>query len=54
MRKAVDLGGAVAAGIALWRFTSGDWIGGVAFTLAVAAVVAWHLLSRGAGGGRRY
>jgi hypothetical protein len=54
-RKLVELAGAVAAGIGLWRFTSGDWIGGIAFTLAVGAVVAWHLLSRRATpGGRRY
>ena len=54
-RKLVELGGAVAAGIGLWRFTSGDWIGGIAFTLAVGAVVAWDLLSRRATpGGRRY
>ena len=55
-RKAAELAGAVGAGIGLWRFTSGDWLGGIAFTLAVGAVVAWVLLSRrgGAPGGRRY
>lgn len=54
-RKAVELAGAVAAGIGLWRFTSGDWIGGIAFTLAVGAVVAWVLLGRRTTqSGRRY
>ena len=54
-RKAVELVGAVAAGIGLWRFTSGDWIGGIGFAVAVGAVLAWHLLSgRPRPGGRRY
>ena len=29
-RKAVELTGAIGAGIGLWRFTSGDWLGGIA------------------------
>jgi hypothetical protein len=54
-RKALGVIAAVGAGIALWRFTSGDWLGGVVLTLAVAAIAAWYLLSgRIRTGGRRY
>jgi len=54
-RKAVELMGAIGAGIGLWRFTSGDWAGGIAFTLAVGGLAAWYLWSsRKARTGRRY
>lgn len=42
-RKAVELTGAIGAGIGLWRFTSGDWIGGIVFALAVAGIAAWYV-----------
>ena len=35
-QKAVGLVGAIAAGIGLWRFTSGDWLSGIVFVAAVA------------------
>jgi hypothetical protein len=54
-RKAVELMGAVGAGIGLWRFTSGDWLGGIVFTAAVAAIAAWYVWdSRKVRDGRRY
>ena len=36
-QKAVGLVGAIATGIGLWRFTSGDWLSGIVFVAAVAA-----------------
>ena len=54
-RKAVGLVGAIAAGIGLWRFTSGDWLTGIIFAFAVAGITAWYLWSsRGVRDGRRY
>jgi hypothetical protein len=54
-RKAVGLVGAIAAGIGLWRFTSGDWLSGIIFVLAVAGLTAWYLGStRRVREGRRY
>ena len=54
-RKAVELTGAIGAGIGLWRFTSGDWAGGILFTLAVGGLAAWYIWSsRKARTGRRY
>jgi hypothetical protein len=54
-RKAIELMGAIGAGIGLWRFTSGDWIGGIAFTLAVAGMAGWYFwTNRGTRDGRRY
>jgi hypothetical protein len=54
-RKAVGLVGAIAAGIGLWRFTSGHWLSGIAFIAAVACLTAWYLWSsRRVRDGRRY
>ena len=54
-RKAVGLVGAIAAGIGLWRFTSGHWLSGIVFVAAVAALTAWSLWSaRRVRDGRRY
>ncbi len=54
-RKVIELMGAIGTGIGLWRFTSGDWIGGIAFTLAVAGMAGWTFWSsRGPRDGRRY
>jgi membrane protein YdbS with pleckstrin-like domain len=54
-RKAVGLVGAIAAGIGLWRFTSGHWLSGIAFVAAVAGLTAWYLWStRRVRDGRRY
>jgi hypothetical protein len=54
-RKAVEVAGAIGVGIALWRFTSGYWISGLAFTAAVGALVAWYLFGlRARPGKRRY
>jgi membrane protein implicated in regulation of membrane protease activity len=55
-QKAVGLVGAIAAGIGLWRFTSGDWLSGIVFVAAVAGIAAWYLWStrRVRDGGRRY
>jgi hypothetical protein len=54
-RKVIELMGAIGTGIGLWRFTSGDWIGGIAFTLAVAGMAGWYFwTNRGTRDGRRY
>jgi len=54
-RKAVEIAGAITAGIGLWRFTSGDWISGIGFTLAVGGLIAWYVLGlRVRPGKRRY
>jgi hypothetical protein len=54
-RKAVELTGAIGAGIGLWRYTSGDWLGGIVFTFAVAGLAAWYVWStRKVRDGRRY
>jgi hypothetical protein len=54
-RKAVGVVGAIAAGVGLWRFTSGDWLGGIVFVGAVAGLTAWYLWSaRRVHDGRRY
>jgi membrane protein implicated in regulation of membrane protease activity len=54
-QKAVGLVGAIAAGIGLWRFTSGDWLGGIVFVAAVAGIAAWYVWSsRRVRDGRRY
>jgi hypothetical protein len=42
--RIVGVAGAIAAGIGLWRFTSGAWIQGIVFALAVASLVAYTLL----------
>jgi membrane protein YdbS with pleckstrin-like domain len=55
-QKAVGLVGAIAAGIGLWRFTSGDWLTGIVFVAAVGGIAVWYLWStrRVRDGGRRY
>jgi hypothetical protein len=56
--RAIGLLGAVAAGIALWRFTSGDWLGGALGVLVVAGAAAVYVEGqrrlKGSGGRRRY
>jgi hypothetical protein len=56
--RALGLVGAVAAGIGLWRFTSGDWLIGVVCVVAVAAVAGVYLFGqrrlKGRDRGRRY
>ena len=54
-RKAVELTGAIGAGVGLWRFTNGDWLGGVVFTFAVSGLAAWYVWNtRRPRDGRRY
>jgi hypothetical protein len=55
-QKAVGLVGAIAAGIGLWRFTSGDWLSGIVFVAAVGGLTGWYFWStrRVRDGGRRY
>src|SRR2546430_12107813 len=38
-RKAVEIAGAITAGIGLWRFTSGDWISGIRLTLGGGGLI---------------
>ena len=55
IRKAVELMAAIAAGIGLWRFTSGHWLSGIVFVVAVGGVSGWYLWkSRRVDDGRRY
>jgi hypothetical protein len=55
-QRVVGVVAAIAAGIGLWRFTSGAWIEGIVFTCAVAGVAAFYLLRdrRGSRDTRRY
>jgi hypothetical protein len=54
-RKAIELVGAIAAGIGLWRFTSGHWLSGIVFVVAVGGITGWYLWSsRRVRAGRRY
>jgi hypothetical protein len=54
-RKAIELTGAITAGIGLWCFTSGRWLSGVVFVAAVGALVAWYIWTqRRVRSGRRY
>ena len=55
-QKAIGLVGAIAAGIGLWRFTSGDWLSGIVFVFAVAGLIGWYVWNtrRVRDGGRRY
>jgi hypothetical protein len=54
-QKAIGFVGAIAAGIGLWRFTSGDWLTGIVFVAAVAGLTGWYFWNtRGARDGRRY
>lgn len=55
IRKAVELMAAIAAGIGLWRFTSGHWLSGIVFVVAVGGLTGWYLWSsRRVRDGRRY
>ena len=42
--RIVGVAGAIAAGIGLWRFTSGAWIEGIGFALAVTGIAAYTVL----------
>jgi uncharacterized YccA/Bax inhibitor family protein len=55
-QRIVGVVAAIAAGIGLWRFTSGAWIQGIVFTCAVVGVAAFYLLRdrRGSRDTRRY
>ena len=55
-QKAIGLVAAIAAGIGLWRFTSGDWLTGIVFVAAVAGLTGWYVWNtrRVRDGGRRY
>lgn len=44
--KLIAVAAAITAGVALFRFTSGDWIGGLVLTAAVGAACAWYLLTQ--------
>lgn len=46
LRKLVSFLGAILTGVALYRFTSGDWLGGVILAAAVAGMAAWYLLTQ--------
>jgi hypothetical protein len=55
IRKAIELMGAIAAGIGLWRFTSGHWLSGIVFVVAIGGLTGWYLRkSRRVDDGRRY
>jgi hypothetical protein len=55
MRQAIGVVAAVSAGVALWRFTSGDWLGGVVFAGFVGSLSLWYwLVARGPRDTRRY
>ena len=55
-QRIVGVVAAIAAGIGLWRFTSGAWIEGIVFTCAVAVVAAFYVIRdrRGSRDNRRY
>jgi len=54
-QKAIGLVAAIAAGIGLWRFTSGDWLTGIVFVAAVAGLTGWYVWNtRRVRDGRRY
>ena len=54
-RKAIELTGAIGAGIGLWCFTSGRWVSGIVFVAAVGGLTAWYVWSaRRLRDGRRY
>jgi len=42
--RIVGVVGAIAAGIGLWRFTSGAWIEGIVFACAIAGVAAFYFV----------
>jgi hypothetical protein len=44
LRQAIGMVAAVAAGVGLWRFTSGDWVGGIVFTGLVGSLALWYRL----------
>lgn len=46
VRTLIGPAGAIVAGVALSRFTSGDWMGGAVFSAAVAALCAWYFLAK--------
>jgi hypothetical protein len=55
LRNWIGLAGAITTGIALSRFTGGDWIGGLVFAGAVAGFgVSYFLLERRPRDTRRY
>jgi lipoprotein signal peptidase len=46
VRKLIGLAGAIATGVALSRFTHGDWISGLALAAAVGGMCVWYLLTQ--------
>ncbi|HEV7133206.1 MAG TPA: hypothetical protein VGN27_05690 [Gaiellaceae bacterium] len=56
--QVLGLIGAVETGIGLWYFTSGHWLNGIFYALAVAFLVSVYIRrmrkSKGTDGGRRY
>jgi hypothetical protein len=53
--RLIGLAAAITAGVALSRFTHGDWISGLVLTAGVAATCVWYLLTRrGVRDTRRY
>jgi len=55
VHRLIGLAAAITAGVALSRFTHGDWISGLVLAAAVGATCAWYLLTqRRARDTRRY
>jgi hypothetical protein len=56
--RLLGLAGAVEAGTALWRFTSGHWVSGTFCAFVVVVVAAAYVTGqrrlKGQDGGRRY
>jgi cytochrome bd-type quinol oxidase subunit 1 len=46
VRKLIGVASAITAGVALSRFTHGDWISGVVLASAVGGMCAWYLLTQ--------
>ena len=58
--RVIGVLGAVEAGVGLWYFTSGHWLNGIFYAIAVAFLIAVYVRrgrrvkGPGPGGGRRY
>jgi membrane protein implicated in regulation of membrane protease activity len=44
IRQTIGYVAAVVTGFGLWRFTSGDWLGGIIFTAVVGSLSLWYWL----------